>query len=75
MPVTQQHKQHEDTEQHNRGRLKALIGKQVRHTLGEPDDLLKVQKGDHEEITDQMGLNMLGSPAQAENIRPSGAAM
>ena len=43
MPVTQQHKQHEDTEQHKPEMLNALIGEQVMHTLGKPHDLLKVQ--------------------------------
>jgi hypothetical protein len=43
MPVTQQHKQHEDPEQHKRAMLNALIGEQVIHILGQPDDLLQMQ--------------------------------
>ncbi len=43
MPMTQQHKQHEDMEQHKRETLNALIGEQVMHTLGEPAGLYKVQ--------------------------------
>ena len=43
MAVTQQHKQHEDTEQHNREMLTALIREQVIHSLGQPDDLLQMQ--------------------------------
>jgi hypothetical protein len=43
MPVTQQPKQHEDPEQHKRAMLNALIGEQVIHVLGQPDNLLQMQ--------------------------------
>jgi hypothetical protein len=43
MPMTQQHKQREDTEGHNREMRTGLIAEQLIHTLGEPGGLLKVQ--------------------------------
>ena len=41
--MVQQQKQHGDLEQHKTELLNALIGEQVIHNLGEPDDLHKVQ--------------------------------
>jgi hypothetical protein len=41
--MTQQHKQHDDIEQHKGEVLNALIGEQVIHTLGELNSLHKVQ--------------------------------
>ena len=43
MPATKEREQTKDLEQHKRDTLNALIGEQLIHTLGAPDDLLKVQ--------------------------------
>jgi hypothetical protein len=43
MPTTQRREQPDDLERHKREMLYALIGEQVIHTLGKPNDLLKVQ--------------------------------
>jgi hypothetical protein len=41
--MTQEGKQHDDMEQHQREMLNALVAEQVIHTLGEPDSPHKVQ--------------------------------
>jgi hypothetical protein len=43
MSTKQQDKQHPDQDKQDRQQLKALIGKHVMHTLGQPGDLLGVQ--------------------------------
>lgn len=43
MPTTQQRKEDNDIEQHQRETLNALIGEQIINSLGTPADLLKVQ--------------------------------
>jgi hypothetical protein len=43
MPTTTQREQRKDMEQHQRETLSALLGEQVIHALGAPDDLRQVQ--------------------------------
>lgn len=43
MSTTQSREQNQDRERHRRETLFALIGEQVIHTLGKPNDLLQVQ--------------------------------
>jgi hypothetical protein len=43
MPTTEPRQQHENLEQHVREAQNALIGEQVIHTLGTPDDLHNLQ--------------------------------
>jgi hypothetical protein len=43
MELRQQSGQHNDMAPYQREALRALIGEQVMHTLGKPDDLLGVQ--------------------------------
>ena len=43
MPTALQREQHREMEQHRREALNAVIGEQVIHVLGEPDNLLQTQ--------------------------------
>jgi hypothetical protein len=43
MPTTLKREPQKDMEQHKRETLHTLIGEQVIHSLGEPDDLLQLQ--------------------------------
>lgn len=43
MSTTEQVKQEQESKQHKREMLNALVGEQVIRTLGKPEDLLRVQ--------------------------------
>src|SRR5260370_26051110 len=65
MATTQEREQNKDLEQHQRDTLNALIGEQLMHTRGAPDDLLKVQVRplweDHYRVNVFVGLDIVSA--------------